>query len=244
MAMLRNTLLLTACFVLLAFAAAANTQRFKVNADDLVRFRASVDGITRISVVGDRITSIVNDNETSVYQVRNDEQTGDLFLRYVGPEGLPEKEGGYIVTEAGTTIAYEIIPKRSSTETVLISINGGAPGASSAADASDGRLSGDFASTSFGANDSVTGGLVDATRRTIAAKIGSPAPTRGSNGALVSTHRMGDLLGEVRVAAAGKSARGLREQEFYRDGVLAFWIARKDLAAGERAWVVVIRSAK
>ena len=51
-------------------------------------------------------------------------------------------------------------------------------------------------------------------------------------------------MGEVRVAAAGKTARAVREQEFYRDGVLAVWIARKDLLAGERAWVVVIRSGK
>lgn len=244
MTSLRKILVLALCLVSVAVSASAKPQRFNVDADAMVRFSASINGITRISIVGDRISSIVNDNETSVYQVRNDEQTGDLFLRYVGPEGLPEKEGGYLVTETGVTVAYEILPKRSSTETVLIAIKGAAATTSTSSDAGDGRLSGDFASTSFGASDSVTGGLVDATRQTIAAKIGSPVPTRGSNGTLVSTHRMGDLLGEVRVAAAGKAARALREQEFYRDGVLAVWIARKDLAAGERAWVVVIRSAK
>lgn len=232
------------CLVCMVASAFAKQQRFNVDADAMVRFSAALNGITRISVVGDRIASIVNDNEASVYQVRNDEQTGDLFLRYVGPEGVPEKEGGYLVTEAGVTVAYEILPKRSSTETVLISIKGDASNASIENDAGDGRLNGDFASTSFGASDSVTGSLVDATRQTIAAKIGAPVPSRGSNGALISTHRMGDLLGEVRVAAAGKTARALREQEFYRDGVLSVWIARKDLAAGERAWVVVIRSAK
>ena len=240
----RKSFVLAVCLVCAALSASANPQRFKVDEDAMVRFRASINGITRISVVGDRISSIVNDNETSVYQVRNDEQTGDLFLRYVGPEGLPEKEGGYLVTEGGQTLAYEILPKRSSTETVLITIKGGAFDDAAATDASDGRLSGDFASTSFGASDSVTGNLVDATRQTIAAKIGSPAPTRGSSGTLVASHRMGDLVGEVRVAAAGKTARAVREQEFYRDGVLAVWIARKDLLAGERAWVVVIRSGK
>ncbi|WP_299155028.1 type-F conjugative transfer system secretin TraK [uncultured Tateyamaria sp.] len=242
MTLLPKIILLAGSLLLMAVTASANAQRFNVESDAMVRFRASINGITRISVVGDRISSIVNDNESSVYQVRNDEQTGDLFLRYVGPDELPEKEGGYLVTESGVTVAYEILPKRSSTETILISIKGGAAKAPVADDASDGRLSGDFATTSFGASDSVTGGLVDATRQTIAAKIGSPVPGRGSNGALVATHRMGDLVGEVRVAAAGKAARAVREQDFYRRGVLAVWIARKDLAAGERAWVVVIRS--
>ena len=244
MTLFRETLFISVGLIFAAVAATANPQRFKVDEDAMVRFRASVSGITRISVVGDRISSIVNDNETSVYQVRNDEQTGDLFLRYVGPEGLPEKEGGYLVTESGQTLAYEILPKRSSTETVLITIKGGASEEVTPTDASDGRLSGDFASTSFGASDSVTGSLVDATRQTIAPKIGSPSPTRGSSGTPVATHRMGDLVGEVSVDAAGKNARAVREQEFYRDGVLAVWIARKDLVAGERAWVVVIRSGK
>lgn len=218
-------------------AAQAAEQRFSVKEDGLVRMKASVTGITRVSVVGDRIASIVNDNDASVYQVRNDDKTGDLFLRYVGPEGLPEKEGGYLVTEKGRTVAYEILPIRASTQTAIITIK---PHEAEVT-ASSSMGSGDFAETSFGAGDGYAAQLTAATRETIATKIHAATPGKGRNGALISSHRIGDLVGEVRVASAGGDGRLVKEQEFYKPGVLSVWIQRKSLGAGERSWVVVVR---
>ena len=39
---------------------------------------------------------------------------------------------------------------------------------------------------------------------------------------------------------AGDTARLVREQDFYRAGVLAIWVQKAQLAAGERSWVIVI----
>ncbi len=237
---IQNALLATLLiFVALVDPAAAAIQKFSVNENGLVRLKASITGITRISVEGDRIASIVNDDETSVYQVKNDENTGDLFLRYVGPEGMPEKEGGYIVTEKGLTLAYEILPIRASTQTVLIKVKGTQ---SSEAISSISSNSGGFAGTSIGGGDGFAGDLTNATRETIRSKIRSPRPGSSRNGALVASHVMGDLVGEVRVASAGKGARQVREQDFYRKGVLSVWVQKKSLAAGERSWVVVVRA--
>ncbi|OBY26821.1 TraK domain-containing protein [Leisingera sp. JC1] len=213
----------------------AADQRFTINEDGLVRFKASVTGITRISITGDRIKRIVHDEDVSVYQAKHDENTGDLFLKYAGPEGMPEKEGGYLVTEKGLTVAYEILPIRASTQTALITVRSKNPEPEAAAG------SGSFAETSLGGGDGLAAQLTAATRDTIRSKIRSPRPSGGRHGALVSSHRTGELVGEVRVAAAGKSPRQVREQEFYRSGVLSVWVQKKSLAAGERSWVVVVR---
>ena len=214
----------------------AGEERHKVKENGLVRFKASTSGITRVSVVGDRIASIVNNDEASLYQVKNDKNTGDIFLRYVGPDTLPPKEGGYLVTENNRTIAFEILPIKSSTQTILISLVGVEP--------SNQTVSQDtgFADTNLGGGDGLVSQLTDVTRETIQRGIKKPFPTSGSNGALISTHRIGDLVGEVRVASAGKSARQVREQEFYKGKVLSVWVQRNSLAVGERSWVVVVRS--
>lgn len=214
----------------------AGEQRFTVREDGLVRLKASVTGITRISIVGDRITDIVNDNDVSVYQVKNDENTGDLFLRYVGELDFPDKEGGYLITEKGRTVAYEILPIKASTQTALITLKGVNPEPESVAGG------GGFADTSVGGGDALASQLTNVTRETIVSKIRSPRPGSGSNGVLISSVRIGDLIGEVRVAAAGKTARQVREQEFYKRGVLSVWVQKKSLAAGERSWVVVVRN--
>lgn len=214
----------------------AADQRFTVQEDGLVRFKASITGITRVSIVGDRVAEIVNDNETSVYQVRNDQNTGDLFLKYAGPDGMPEKEGGYLITEKGHTVAYEILPIRAGTQTALITVRSNNPQPEVADAVSTG-----LAETSFG-GDGLAGQLTAATRETIKARINSPVPRGGSNGSLVSSHRVGELVGEVRVASAGGSPRQVREQDFYRPGVLSVWVQKKSLAARERSWVVVVRA--
>ena len=221
--------------LVLACPLKADEQRFSVAEDSLVRLKASLTGITRISVVGDRIASIVNDDSTSVFQVRNDAQTGDLYLKYVGAEETPAKEGGYLVTEQGRTVAYELLPVRSGTQTALITIKGAEP------DAGRGFETDSFAGTTMGAGDGLAARLTAATRETIYAKIRTAAPRSGSDGVLIASLRMGELTGELRVAAAGKAARMVREQDFFRAGVLSVWVQKKSLTAGERAWVVVVR---
>jgi hypothetical protein len=75
-----------------AMPALATPQRHSVNEDGTVRFRATTIGITRVSVLGDRIVSIVAD--ASSYDMRNDANTGDVFLRFTGQgDG---SAGGYI----------------------------------------------------------------------------------------------------------------------------------------------------
>lgn len=213
----------------------ADEQRFSVAEDSLVRLKASLTGITRISVVGDRIASIVNDDATSVFQVRNDAQTGDLYLKYVGAEETPAKEGGYLVTEQGRTVAYELLPVRSETQTALITIKGAEP------ETGRGFETDGFTGTVQGAGDGLAARLTAVTRETIQAKIRTAEPGGGSDGTLIASQRVGDLTGELRVAAAGKAPRMVREQDFFRTGVLSVWVQKKSLAAGERSWVVVVR---
>ncbi|WP_171182244.1 type-F conjugative transfer system secretin TraK [Ruegeria sp. HKCCD8929] len=222
--------------IVVAQAVAAAEQRLTVREDGLARFKVSVTGITRVSIEGDRISDIVNDNDLTVYQAKADDRTGDFFLRYVGDAKMPPKEGGYIVTEKGRTIAYEILPIRATTQTVLISLKANQPRPEEATAAADG-----FADASPGTGDGLTSQLTEATRQTIYQKIRAPRPSGGANGALISSLRIGDLVGEVRVASAGKAARQVREQEFYKSGVLSVWVQKNSLAAGERSWVVVVR---
>lgn len=214
----------------------AGEERHKVKENGLVRFKASTSGITRISVLGDRIASIINDDEASLYQVKNDEKTGDIFLRYVGPEEMPAKEGGYLVTEQNRTLAFEILPIKASTQTILITLVGVEPPAEVTA-----RNEG-FAGAEIGPGDGLAAQLSETTREVIRRAIHKPVPTSGRNGALIRTLRVGDMTGEIRVAAAGKSPRQIREQEFYRPGVLSVWVQKTALAAGERSWVVVVRN--
>ncbi|WP_211299554.1 TraK domain-containing protein [Pukyongiella litopenaei] len=229
--------------LMVAGAAQAGTETHSVREDGLVRFRASITGITRVSVKGDRITSIVNDDQASVYQVRNDKNTGDIFIRYVGPDNtMPDKEGGYLVTEQGRTVAIEILPIRASTQTIIVKLAGVPATATSAGAASSGDAAGGFAETSIGGGDRLVAQLTDATRKTILRKIRTPWPKSGRNGTLISSLRIGDLVGEVRVASAGASPKQVREQEFYRSGVLAVWVQKNSLAARERSWVVVVRN--
>ncbi len=228
--------LATLALLIFTGAAMCAEQRFTVREDGLVRFKVSVTGITRLSVVGDRIADIISDNDVSAYQAKGDEKTGDRFLRYVGQDEKPRKEGGYLITEKGRTIAFEILPIQATTQTILITVK------PNEARADEITRSESFADSSLGSGDGLVSALTAATRETIHKGIRTPKPKSGKNGALVRSIGVGDLVGEVRVAAAGKSARQIREQEFYTSGVLSVWVQKASLAAGERSWVVVVRN--
>jgi hypothetical protein len=205
-----------------AMPALATPQRHSVNEDGTVRFRATTIGITRVSVLGDRIVSIVAD--ASSYDMRNDANTGDVFLRFTGQgDG---SEGGYIVTESGMTVSYTVSPSNNPTETVLITIRPVRPREAGAAAAA------------AAARPAVAGRTALSTDNVIAEKITRPqAPRRNGR---VATYRANGLVATVRAASSGAQGRLLREQEFYAEGVRAVWIQRRSLGPRETSWVIVV----
>jgi hypothetical protein len=205
-----------------AMPALATPQRHSVNEDGTVRFRATTIGITRVSVLGDRIVSIVAD--ASSYDMRNDANTGDVFLRFTGQgDG---SAGGYIVTESGMTVSYTVSPSNNPTETVLITIRPVRPREAGAAAAA------------AAARPAVAGRTALSTDNVIAEKITRPqAPRRNGR---VATYRANGLVATVRAASAGAQGRLLREQEFYAEGVRAVWIQRRSLGPRETSWVIVV----
>jgi hypothetical protein len=216
-----------------AMPALATPQRQSVNEDGTVSFRATTIGITRVSVLGDRIVSIVAD--ASSYDMRNDANTGDVFLRFTGQgDG---SEGGYIVTESGMTVSYTVSPSNNPTETVLITIRPVRPreaGAAAAAAAARPAVAGRTALST----DNVAATLTAFVRAAIAEKITRPqAPRRNGR---VATYRANGLVATVRAASAGAQGRLLREQEFYAEGVRAVWIQRRSLGPRETSWVIVV----
>ncbi len=209
-----------------------------VREDGLARFNVSTTGVTRISVMGQRIKQIISDSDMTMFESRADDVTGDLFLRYSGQPGTrPEPEGGYLITEKGMTIAYLMRPITAETQTVLIDIKPSRQREDEAGAVEDEG----FVSTSLSGGGGIAEELTEATRETIRKGIRTAFPQSGANNALIRSVAVGDLVGEVRVAKAGKAARQVREQEFYRAGVLSVWVQDASLAAGERCWVVVVR---
>ena len=219
-----------AFFILLAvlFTAlpAAALQKFTVAPDGFVRFEAATDGITRLSVKGDRIRKIVN-AETR-FEMSNDSETGDVFLKHLGGEVEPET--GYIVTEKGITLSYELTPVERGSESILISIEG-----DETEEASKFR-----ASTAGGFSDPVAATLTGFVREVITSKIGTKQAPKRKNGARVSSYKRDGYRANILVARASKGGRLVRAQDFYRDGVLAIWVDKSSLAPGEASWVVVV----
>ena len=86
---------MAACLVVSASTVDAAQNR-SASPDDTVSFSVSSTNVTRISIKGDRIRRIVNDE--SAFEMMNDEETGDIFLRAVGQ--ATEGERGFLVTES------------------------------------------------------------------------------------------------------------------------------------------------
>lgn len=205
-------------------------QNLSVEPDGTIKFEASLSGVTRLSIKGDRIRRLVN--TASDFEATNDPETGDLFLRYVGVGYFDEPETGFIVSESGVTIGYTLLPVEAPGETVLISLVGvelvadevAAPG---------------FAE-SFGYSDDIaefaTGIVRDIAQKHV---LGRQVPS-GRDGKTVR-HIPGEgWHASLQIAVAGDDARLVREQDFYRSGVLVIWVQNTQLAAGERSWVIVL----
>jgi hypothetical protein len=205
-------------------------QNLSVEPDGTIRFEASLSGVTRLSIKGDRIRRLVN--TASDFEATNDPETGDLFLRYIGVGFFGEPETGFIVSESGVTIGYTLLPVEAPVETVLISLVG------VELDAHEDAVP-DFAD-SFGYSDDIAEFATNIIRD-IAQKhvLGRQVPS-GRDGKTIR-HIPGEgWRASLQIAVAGDDARLVREQDFYRAGVLAIWVQNAQLAAGERSWVIVL----
>lgn len=218
---------LIACAPLVALAAQYKT----VKPDDTIRFYASTSEVTRLSVKGDRIRRVVNDN--SQFEMTNDENTGDVFLRFSGEAA--KRETGYIITENEVTIGYELRPSNKAVEPVIVTIKGVKPQQEAAEDA------GDFAADDVGFSDNIALSMTGIVKSVATAHVLGKRP-RGYNNQRVKTVTGEGWKATVRIAAAGKDGRLVREQDFYREGVRAVWINKPALAANERTFVIVVES--
>ena len=213
----------------------AKPQNITVSEDQTVRFLVSTSGITRLSVVDDRIRKIVNDTRSTNFELQNDEATGDVFMRYIGaPDAEPAPETGYIVTEQGLTVAYSMAPSPKSPLSVVLELK--ATHTHSKAQ----KPSGIATSVGGGAGDGFVADLVKTVRETIKHWVHSAQP-EGLDKAVLHTQTVGNYVGTLSIAAAGTKGRALRERAFYKKGVLAVWVQKRNLSPGERAYVVTVR---
>ena len=218
-------------------------QKLTTRPNGSVRISASAGEVTRISVTGDRIRRIIKDD--SQFQEMNDEATGDIFLRYAGDQAKLAPETGYIITERGVTISYELTPKSGlGAETVIITVNGmpdlPAGNTGGGSDQSGRRSAGGFELAAGEGGGGYSSSLVAFTRAAIDKHVaGRVAPSRG-HGTVVASETGSGMRARVIVAAGGKSGRYVRPQDFYNNKVLAVWVERNDLAPNARAWVVVV----
>ncbi|WP_342075159.1 type-F conjugative transfer system secretin TraK [Yoonia sp. SS1-5] len=234
---LRATLVLLAHFV--GNAAIAETVRISTPQDGQIRFNVSVDGPTRLSVAGDRISKVLQTE--SSFEMVNDEGTGDVFLRYAG--GPAEQEAGYIVTESGVTVGFIMTPKDGiEMQTVLITITGrnsGRGNAGAGGFAVNSTL-GAAATTPVAAEipKSRTERLVDFVRLVHARRIADRSAASRSLG-VRGRYSNGGLRARISVVAApGGTAPD--PASFYNQSrsVLAVWV--DDNVTNGKVWVITV----
>ena len=230
--------IMVAGIMLLCANASVAEQTINTKPNATIKIDASASDVTRISVAGDRIRRIIKDQTN--FQEMNDQDTGDVFLRYAGDQAKLTPESGYIITERGVTIGYKLTPSSGlGAETVIIKI-AGAPTPTAAVESGAARSEGfELAASGSGG---YAADLVNFTRATIDKHIaGRGAPARG-HGTVTATESAGGLRAKVLVASGGASGRYVRPQEFFTRKVVAVWVQRKNLGRNERAWVVVVET--
>lgn len=217
----------------------ADTVRVTTRPDQNIAFDVSVTGPTRISVVDDRISKILQ--SSSNFEMVNDESTGDIFLRFAG--GQPTPESGYIVTEAGHTIGFTMTPKTElANHTVLVTLrgvpasSGTAPQSASAAPASTG-----FAVNSGGAANSRTAQLVAFARQAYATRVAG-RPASGQRVGTVASYSQGGLIARVTVASARNGQRPSERQFYQSSRTLAVYV--DNIISGGKVWVIIVEAAR
>lgn len=239
---------LSVCLGLMSLGTSAFAeQHLKIAVDRTAHFSAAVSGVTRLSVQGDRIRKLVHGD--SAFETMNDEETGDVFYRYVGDQAKPVPETGHLITESGATIAYEITPHATSdAETVVIEITGqaAAPRTSTNTTGTGAAESEPFLDP--GSTDPSSGsygdGLVAFARKMIVKHIDRKPAPHSAHGAVVASDKTGAFRARVLVASGGAKGRYVRPQDFQGAHVLAVWVEKSALAPNERAWVLVVETAR
>jgi hypothetical protein len=191
--------------------------------DGEITFNVATDGVTRVGVKGTRIRRIVNDD--SAFEMSNDEETGDVFFR-LKSNREPKSEVGFIITEAGITIGYTLLPKKRISGAVIITIDG--LDKSNEAEV--------VSSASF--TDDIAATMTQIVRDVAKAHVfGRHA--KGKKDHVVKKVQVGDFTARVLVVVAGKSGRLLREQDFSK-GARAVWVQNTSLAPKEATFVIVV----
>jgi len=192
-------------------SAFADTARITTRPDQNISFDVSVTGPTRISVVDNRISKILQ--SSSNFEMVNDESTGDVFLRFAG--GQPTPESGYIVTESGHTIGFTMNPKTDlDNHTVLVTLRGVSSSAAASQQANSATSSPGFAVNSGGSGSSRTANLVRFTRQAYAARIGNRSAS-GQRVGNFASYSAGGLIARISVVSA-RSGQIPAERQFYR----------------------------
>lgn len=204
-------------------------QSLTVEPDGTIQFEASLDGVTRLSIKGDRIRRLVNTG--SDFEVTNDPETGDIFLRYIGVGYFEEAETGFIISESGQTIGYTLLPVELPVESVLITLLG--------VEQDTEAETGEF-SPGFGYSDDIAEFATSIVRDIAQTHVLGRQVPSGKDGKTVRRISGQRWSASLKIAIAGDTARLVREQDFYRTGVLAIWVQTPQLAARERSWVIVV----
>lgn len=238
-----NTLHLLAAlaFGIVIFAMPADAQqRLNVRHNGSVTLEGGATEVTRISIVGDRIRRIIKDE--SFFDEMNDEETGDVFLRYSGDVDNLQTESGYILTERGATIGYQLVPRAGrGPQTIIINITGTPePEAATSTTTDDGG----FEMAAGEGGGGYASSLVAVTKSAIDKHVIGRAPPPRPHGTSIATERAGSYRVRVRVANGGRTGRHVRPQEFYTPQTLSVWVERQNLGANDRAWVVVVENVR
>ncbi|MEP2780810.1 MAG: type-F conjugative transfer system secretin TraK [Pseudoruegeria sp.] len=221
--------------VLILSASSSSAEVFKVKPDGKIRFIASTTGPTRISVKNNRISDVISAD--SQFQLHHHEATGDLFLKYVGGEERVV-EVGYIVTEGGQTIGFEMSPSsRLKEQTILIELQG-LPTKSEASTTSATSQSSGFEVSESG-DESYAGYLTAIVREIVRDKIGRKSASKYKVGSTVATLRRGKLSARA-FSTSAKSGTRPNPQTFYSSKTAAVWV--DDISTGGRFWVVTVEA--
>lgn len=233
---------ITAFAFLLATQPAEAQQRHNIRNNASLNLEAAATDVTRITITGDRIRRIVKDE--SFFDEMNDDITGDVFLRYSGDLDDLQTESGYILTERGATIGYQLTPRQGrGPQTIIIAISG-TPEPEHAPTSADADDSGGFEMAAGEGGGGYAASLVALTKSAIDTHvIGRDAPRR-PHGTAIATERAGAQRVRVRVANGGRTGRHVRPQDFYTPTTLAVWLERQNLGANETAWVVVVENSR
>lgn len=204
-------------------------QEVSSEADGSILFDASLTDITRLSIKGEgRVRRVITDG--SLFEIENDEKTGDLFLRFIGSE--PNKavhETGYIVTENNETIRYIMRPVKRVVEPVIVTIEGRGP---------EGATDGDVV-TSAGFGDDIAVTMSDIVRTMYANHVQGKTPKGGKN-KIIASKVIGAWRASVVVLAAGKEFRRITPQELTGPVTRGVWIQTKDLGPKEATFAIIV----